>query len=157
GTNSKVDDPRALTMDANKNLQVGNNGGDSVTSYTSVTNPAGLIGDIAPQRNLQGGGNFAGSLRAIPREAPTALMYVSVSVGAQSIFVFQGASTGQLNGNPGFFHKITSAGKIDSIRGICLDTSGNLYVANRNNGHVYVFANAKDLNGDIAPTRDISS
>jgi hypothetical protein len=139
------------------NLIVGNDGGDSITSYTAITNPAALIGNVPPQRNLQGAGAFLGALRGIFRQASTDLLYVSVATAPAKILVFQGASTIQLNGNTPAFHTITSP-VLNNPRGLCVDANDNLYVANESaNPRVFVFASASTKSGDFQPTRTIFS
>jgi hypothetical protein len=157
GAASLVSSPRGLSIDSSLNLIVGNDGNDSITSYTPVTNPAALIGNIAPQRNLQGAGAFLGALRGIFRQASTDLLYVSVAGATPRILVFQGASTSQLNGNTPPFHTITSP-VLNNPRGLCVDANDNLYVANETAApRVFVFASASTKSGDFQPTRTIFS
>ncbi len=156
GANTGITAPRGMTFDANKALQVGNDGNNSITSYTSVTNPAGLNGNIFPLRNVQGAASAVNILRGITREASTDLMYVSDAGAPASIRVFTGASTAAFNGNLAPVRVINNA-QITQPRGIAIASNGDLYIANENPPRVIVYANAATLNGNIAPTRIITS
>jgi K319L-like, PKD domain len=156
GANTNITAPRGLTLDANKAMQVGNDGNNSITSYGSAENPANLNGNIFPLRNVQGAASAVNILRGITREASTDLMYVSDAGAPASIRVFTGASTAAFNGNLAPVRTITNAVLVQP-RGIAISTTGELYIANENPPRVFVYANASTLNGNIAPTRIIQT
>jgi hypothetical protein len=156
GTQTQLTNPADIVVDAAGALLVTNFATNSITVYS---NAISANGNFAPNRNVTGGATGLAGPVSLAVDTTNDLVFVANIAPANNILVYANASTATFNGNlaPTRTIATTTSADINNIRGINLDGSDNLYVANFGAGNVLVFANASALNGDLTPTRIIGS
>jgi hypothetical protein len=147
GSQTGLDEPYGVALDASGNIYVANVGNTSVTVYA-----AGSTGNVAPTRTI------AGTRTALDGPHQLALdsssnIYVANSAydsGKGSLTVYAAGA----NGNVAPIETIEgSATKLDGANGIALDGSNNIYAANGGNNSITVYAAGS--NGNAAPINTI--
>jgi hypothetical protein len=151
--------PTDIVVDAAGALMVTNFGAvpNSITVYNDAIS---ANGSFAPNRNVQGAATGLLGPVSLAIDTTNDLVFVANVTPVDNILVYAGASTAAFTGNlaPTRTIATTGSGDINNIRGINLDGSDNLYVANYGTGNILVFANASALNNTNAtPTRIINS
>ncbi|HUU96143.1 MAG TPA: PKD domain-containing protein [Phycisphaerae bacterium] len=156
GTQTQLLQPSDIVVDTAGSLLVTNFGTNSITVYN---NALSANGNFAPNRNVRGGATGLAGPVSLAVDTTNDLVFVANIAPANNILVYANASTATFNGNlaPTRTIATTTSADINNIRGINLDGSDNLYVANLSAGNILVFANASALNGDLTPTRIINS
>jgi hypothetical protein len=154
GANTQLNVPADIVVDASGALLAANNIGASITSYNNAAN---TNGNLAPNRNVQGGNTqlVAGGPASLAINPANDVMFVSEIGAAPKILIFTSVSTAGFTGNLAPTRVITNAAITQPI-GINLDNAGNLYIANLATNNILVYANAANLNGNVAPTRTIA-
>jgi sugar lactone lactonase YvrE len=135
GTNAKFSSPFGIAVDSSGNLFVGDAGNNRVRKIT----PAGVVSTFA--------GGISGSLDANGTSAkftsPSAIsidssgnLFVAeydqirkITPGADVTTIAGGSSSGYVDG-------AGNTARFDTIRGIALDSSGNIFVADANNNRI---------------------
>jgi hypothetical protein len=155
GANTQLNVPADIVVDTAGALLAANNIGASITSYAGAAN---ANGNIAPTRNVQGANTqlVATGPASLAINANNDVLFVSEIGAAPKILIFTSVSEAGFTGNLAPTRTITNAALTVPI-GINLDSSGNLYVANLATNTILVYANAANLNGDVAPTRTITA
>lgn len=146
GASTGLDIPAGLTLDANGNIYVPNEGHDSVTVYA-----AGTVGNTAPARTING-------IKTKQLDSPDQValdsssnIYIANRLG-WSVTVYAARAHGNATPIESIKGKTT---KLKSSNGIALDGSGNMYVASENGTQNTVTVYAKGANGDVAPINTI--
>ena len=150
GAQTMLNDPVFATVNSAGALNVTN-----ISAVTIYNNPATANGNVAPSANILGPQTQLTNTFGISFDEERNLLYVANSGTGTNIVAFANATIA--NGNVAPNRTITSAGNLNSPRGIFLDDNDNLYVANAGAKNVLVFANASTLNGSVTPSRTISS
>lgn len=154
GGATQIEGPTDIVVDAAGALVVANFATNSIRCYDDATH---ANGNFAPERNIVGGATQLASPTSMAIDVATDALFVSNYGGApDSIALFADASSASFNGNLAPTRVITSAA-IANPTGINLDSEGSLYVVNNAAVIVSVFADADNLNGPVAPSRQISS
>lgn len=154
GAQTLLDRPADIVVNsANQLLAVNfDTGSGTITTYDDA--PA-TNGNLEPDGNVQGAAAQLVQPASLTINADQDLLFVSDLAGDQ-ILVFANTSD-TLNGNLAPTRIIQSTGFLNNPTGINFGANDDLYVANNGGGDILVFANASNLNGDITPTRVITS
>lgn len=154
GANTQLNVPADIVVDASDALLAANNIGASITSYNDAAN---TNGNLTPNRNVQGANTqlVATGPASLAINPADSVLFVSEIGGAPKILIFTSVSTAGFTGNLAPTRVITNAAITQPI-GINLDSVGNLYIANLATNTILVYANAANLNGNVAPTRTIT-
>ncbi len=158
GGQTQLANPSDVVVGKDGSLLVTNVGGvaRSVTSYLNASDLAGINGNIAPARNVQGGATTLVTPASLAIRTTSDLLFVSDLAPAR-VLVFTGATTSGFNGNLAPTRTFTSTDMPSPI-GINFGAGDTLYVANSGAAKsVAVFDNASTLNGAEAATRVITS
>ncbi|MBI5866367.1 MAG: SMP-30/gluconolactonase/LRE family protein [Planctomycetes bacterium] len=154
GPATQLSSPADIVIDSKGALLVANFASNAITGYDDA---ATANGNLPPDRNVSGGSTLLAGPASLAIDADADLLFVANYTGApDSIGVYSGASATALNGNLGPTRRFFNAA-ISNPAGINLDDNGSLYIANSGPNNVLVYAGAGALNGDVAPTRTISS
>lgn len=155
GAQTQLDFPTGMAIEGNNALLVVSLFTQAITGYDDAVN---TNGNLAPNRNVQGAATLIIQPREMTFDPVNDLVFLADNA-ANQVLVFNNASTAAFNGNTAPIRRIftTTTADINQPRGVDLDTFGGLYVANRGGNNVLVFANAANLNGDVTPTRIITS
>lgn len=154
GAQTLLNQPSDIVIDAGGALLASNFNAASITGYDNAVNLAGINGNFAPSRNVQGDATDLVQPTSLAIRTTSDLLFVA-DIGPDFVFVFANASTSQLNGNLAPTRTIASAA-LNNPFGINFGSNDELYVANNGGNNVLVFANASNLNGDVAPTRTLT-
>lgn len=157
GIQTQLSAPSDIVVDASGALLTSNYTSAAITAYNDASS---ANGNFAPDRNVVGGATGLVAPASLAVDAASDLLFVvNQAALPPTITVYAGASTAAFNGNLPPTRTITTAtsGDLSVPVGINLDGSDNLYVANMGATNVLVFANASSLNGDVTPTRIITS
>lgn len=147
GPGTSISTPSGVALDSQGNRYVSNLGTDSVTVYAPDAS-----GNSAPIRTIQGSNTQLVGPRSITVDADGRI-YVGDLFGAGSdkVAVFAPGA----DGNVAPERVITGDNTMISwAQGLAVDSTGRLYVANRNTSTIAVFAPGSD--GNITPLRLIN-
>ncbi len=154
GTQTQLLSPSDIIVTGEGTLIASNFAGNALTSYEDAPTTNG---------NLEPDGNVAGAATALVGPASLAvnkgqdLAFVA-NLFSDEITVYAGVSASSFNGNLAPVRTIatTTSGDLNNPIGINFGAGDELYVANSVPNNVLVFANASNLNGDVAPSRIIT-
>lgn len=155
GGQTLISQPTDIVLDPAGALLVSNQGNDSVLGFPNAADLAGINGNVAPTRNVQGAATQIVLPLSLAVDTANDLLFVADNL-ANAIRVYANASTAAFNGNLAPLRVITSA-NLNNPFGINFGANNALYVANRNGNNVVVFENASSLNGNVAANRVITS
>lgn len=155
GAQTQLFGPSDLVITADGSLLVTNSVTRSVTTYLNAHDLAGINGNVAPARNVQGAATTLGNPASLAIRGSSDLLFVA-DYNTARILVFAAASTSGFNGNLAPIRVFTSTDMTGPI-GINFGAGDTLYVANFLDKKVAVFDNASTLNGAVAASRVISS
>ena len=155
GAQTLLAQPSDIIVDAAGNLLATNFGTASITGYDDAVN---TNGNLAPDRNVQGAATNLVQPTSLAVNTASDLAFVA-DIGTDQIYVYANASTAALNGNlaPTRTIATTTSGDLNNPFGVNFGANDNLYVANNGGQNVLVFANASQINGNLTPTRIITS
>lgn len=154
GAQAQLNQPSDIVIDAAGALLASNFGGNAITGYDNASNLAGINGNVAPSRNVQGAATLLVDPTSLAIRTTSDLLFVA-DVGTDTIPVFASASTAALSGNLAPTRTIASAA-LNNPFGINFGANDDLYIANNGGNNVLVFANASNLNGNVNPTRTLT-
>lgn len=155
GGQTLINQPTDIVLDTQGALLVSNQGTDSVVGFPNAADLAGINGNVAPTRNVQGAATQIVLPLSLAVDTANDLLFVADNQ-ANAIRVYANASTAAFNGNLAPLRVITSA-DLNNPFGINFGPNNALYVANRDGNNVIVFENASSLNGNVAANRVITS
>jgi sugar lactone lactonase YvrE len=156
GGQTLLSSPSDIVIASDGSLLVTNVGTRSITTYLNAHDLAGINGNVAPARNVQGMATTLTTPASLAVKTASDLLFVSDLTPAR-ILVFASVSTSGFNGNMAPLRTITSPDVVSPI-GINFGAGDTLYVANGGATRtIAVFDNASTLNGTVAATRVISS
>lgn len=156
GGQTQLSQPTDIVIGADGSLLVSNNGTNAITTYLNAQDLAGVNGNVAPARNVQGGATTLNTPASLAVRTTSDLLFVSDLLPAR-VLVFASASTSGFNGNTAPIRTFTSTDMALPI-GINFGAADTLYVANGGVARkVAVFDNASSLNGAVGATRVITS
>lgn len=158
GGQTQLGSPTDVVIGADGSLLVTNAAvaSRSITTYLNAHDLAGVNGNVAPARNVQGGATTLATPASLAVRTASDLLFVS-DLAPGRILVFSSVSTSGFNGNMAPIRTFTSTDVVQPI-GINFGAADTLYVANAGaTRSVAVFDNASTLNGAVAATRVITS
>ncbi len=155
GGSTQLSGPADIVVNSAEELVVANYVSDAITTYADAD---ALNGNIMPARNVAGAATTVTDPSSLAIDTASDLVFVADMIH-DDIKVFANVSQSSFVGNlpPTRVIRTTTSGDIVSPLGVNLDSSGSLYVANSGLANILVFENAGALNGDLTPTRIISS
>jgi sugar lactone lactonase YvrE len=150
GGNTRLSNPRGITLDSTGNIYV-------VDADAGVlVYPAGSSGDVAPSANIPGFGSDTGLInpQGIALDSSRNIYVADSDAG---VLIYPAGSSGDVSPSG----TIPSFGANDDLTypaGIALDSSDNIYVTgeNANTNAASVFVYSAGSNSDVAPTAIIS-
>jgi hypothetical protein len=160
GSQTGLNDPQGVALDASANIYITNKGDDASTGNDSVTvYAAGSTGNVAPTQTITGA--------RTKLDLPLQLALDSSSNIYVANFTYPNSGNGSLtvyaakaNGNVAPTQKIKRAKtELNLPAGIALDASGNVYAANfdrTNFADSSITVYAAGSNGNVAPINTIS-
>jgi 6-phosphogluconolactonase (cycloisomerase 2 family) len=147
GSQTGLDQPYGVALDASGNIYVANVGNTSVTVYA-----AGSTGNVAPTQTIAGTRTELAGPHQLALDSSSNI-YVANSAydsGRGSLTVYKAGA----NGNVAPIETIEgSMTNLDGAIGIALDSSNNIYAANGDNNSVTVYAAGS--NGNVSPINTI--
>jgi 6-phosphogluconolactonase (cycloisomerase 2 family) len=144
GSNTGLDEPLGLALDANGNVDVPNYGNKTVTVYA-----AGATGNVKPTQTIEGKKTALDQAAQVAVDT-TANTYV-INLGSAAVTVYASGATGNVAPMRTLKGKLT---KMESPDGIGLDGSGNVYVANSSTSTITVYG--PKSKGNAKPIRTIT-
>jgi NHL repeat len=147
GSQTGLDEPYGVALDASGNVYVANAGNSSVTIFA-----AGTTGNVAPTRTISGTHTeLAGPHQLVVDSSSN--IYVANSAydsGKGSLTVYAAGA----NGNIAPIEAIEgSKTMLDGVDGIALDGSNDIYAANGDNNSITAYA--AGASGNVAPINTI--
>jgi hypothetical protein len=155
GAQTQLDAASDVVVTAGGALIVSNAGGASLARFDDAT---ATNGNIEPDALVQGAATNLFIPLSLALNAGEDLVFAANAPFA-AITVYERASESSFNGNlpPVRTINTLTTGDLSNPSGINFGAGDELYVANRGRGNILVFANASNLNGDVAPSRIITS
>lgn len=160
GPGTQLSTPTDLVVATDGSLLVNNSTAGVTTTLPGITiydNATTVGGNTSPSRFVAGSQTGLTAALAMAFDPTRDLLFVSNVDNVSRILAFGNVSTVAFNGNVAPVRTITSTGVLNSPVGINLDSRGDLYVANQGANNVLVYANAGTLDGDVVPSRTITS
>jgi acylphosphatase len=147
GSQTGLDEPYGVALDASGNIYVANAGNTSITVYA-----AGSTDNVAPTKTIAGTRTQLAGPHQLALDSSSHI-YVANSAydsGKGSVTVYDAGA----NGNVAPIESIEgSMTNLDGSNGIAIDSSNNIYVANGDNSSITVYAAGS--NGNVAPIKTI--
>lgn len=153
GANTLLVQPADVVVNAAGQLVVCNFAANSITTYDEA---AQTNGNIEPSGNVVGANTTLNGPASLAYNADDDLLFVANFTGDQ-ILVFEATTETTFNGNIAPIRTIFTPVTLNNPTGINFGANDDLYVANSGVNNVLVYANAGTLNGNVAPTRTITS
>ncbi len=155
GGSTQLSSPADAVVNSAGELVVANFASDAITTYADAD---ALNGNVMPSRNVAGAATTVVDPSSLAIDSASDLVFVA-DVFNDDIKVFANVSQPSFVGNlpPTRVIRTTTSGDIVNPLGVNLDSNGSLYVANSGFANILVFENAGALNGDVTPTRIITS
>jgi len=133
-------------------IYIANTGANSILSFNSAST---VNGDTAPSRTVAGAATTIASPFHIFLDRTNNRLYIANATN-NSVLIYDSASS--INGNTAPSRTLVGAAtNLNEPGGIFVDTSNNvLYVGNIAGNSITIYNNASVVNGNTAPTREIT-
>ncbi len=156
GSNTGLSSPAGIALDSSRNIYVPDRGAGIVYVYPPLGSSSGQL-DEAPTATISGSNNDLDYFLAL--DSGGNIYTTSQKPDSVTVYPPLGSRTGKVHETPIATISTTMTTSLTSPRGIALDSSGNIYVADdgpdgRGPGSVYVYPAGSNAN--VAPTATIS-
>lgn len=146
GSDTGLNLPAGLSVDANRNIYGGNSEANSVTVY-----PASATGDVSPIQSISG--SNTGLFQPDGVTVDTAENVYASAPPTESLFVYAAGS----NGNVAPIRTISGPKtQLANPVGVAVDASGTIYVVNEELNGFGITVYPSGSNGNVAPSRIIA-